>query len=326
MNITVALLVAFGIVYATVVEMLARRRPAAAIAYATSVVDFVLISIGVVIPPLVVGSIADATKTPATLLYFPLIAFASLRLRPALPLVVGAGATLVTIGLFILALLQEPERVDIARYVDWNSPEVGGVRVLILVAMIITAAALGAQSAGQPRRALERSLRTLTFLFADLRGFSEFVERRGDQAAAALIREYRDLVRSAIRRTGGREMKTEGDSFLVEFRTSQQALECARRVMTEAERHTGARPELPLRIGIGIHAGEPVREDGDYIGSAVNIAARLGQVAGPGEILISDVVRGLLRTSGLPPTTERTGLILKGISEPPRIYAVEWSE
>ena len=168
---------------------------------------------------------------------------------------------------------------------------------------------------------------TLTFLFADLRGYSAFVERRGDAAAAELINDYRTLMRTEISRCEGAEIKTEGDSFFVTFESTQQALRCAIGMQREAARSSAARPERPIEIGMGLHAGEPVRrEDGDFVGSAVNIAARLAQNAAPAEILVSEVIRGLVRTSGIAPMEERTGITLKNIEETPRIFAVDWSE
>jgi class 3 adenylate cyclase len=168
---------------------------------------------------------------------------------------------------------------------------------------------------------MRRSLHTVTFLYADLRGFTPFIEVHGDAAGAELVREYRRLVRAEIADSGGREFKTEGDSFLVEFLTARQALECATGMLERAERWTRDRPELPLRLGVGLHAGEP---EADYIGAAVNVAARLGQAAEGGELLASDVVGGLLRTSGVPSAHERAGLALKGIADPPRVYAFDW--
>lgn len=165
---------------------------------------------------------------------------------------------------------------------------------------------------------------TLTFLFADLRDYTSFVERHGDIAAAQLIADYRRLVRHEVAGTGGGEVKTEGDSFFVAFATARQALHCAIGILREAERLNAERPERPLRIGIGIHAGEPVPQGSEYVGSAVNVAARMAQQASAGELLVSEVVRGLLRTSGAPPMQEREGLVLKGVDDPPRIYSVAW--
>jgi class 3 adenylate cyclase/tetratricopeptide (TPR) repeat protein len=166
--------------------------------------------------------------------------------------------------------------------------------------------------------------RTLTFLFADLRDWTRFVETRGDRAASELIAEYRRIVRGAIARTSGAEIKTEGDSFYVVFEAARQAVECGIAILQEADLRTRERPDVPIRVGVGIHAGEPVPHEGQYVGSAVNLAARLTAAAGAGELLVSDVVRGLLRTSGVFRMEPRDGLTLKGIDEPPRVFAVEW--
>lgn len=166
--------------------------------------------------------------------------------------------------------------------------------------------------------------RTSTFLFADLRGYTAFVEEHGDATASDLIASYRKLVRERVARTRGAEIKTEGDSFFVVFATAGQALACAVSILRAAERHTRAEPELPIAVGVGLHAGEPVRHDRGYVGSAVNIAARLAQNAAADELLISETVRGLLRTSGLPPLAERTDVMLKGVADAPRVWSVDW--
>ena len=174
-----------------------------------------------------------------------------------------------------------------------------------------------------PRPAARAS--TLTFLFADLRGYTTFTESLGDAAAADLIVEYRGFMRAEIAKAAGAEIRTEGDSFFVTFESAGEALRCAIGMLREAARRTAARPERPIAIGIGIHAGEPERRDGgDFVGSAVNVAARLCSNAGTGELFVSDVVRGLLRTSGIAPMEERTGVTLKGVQDPPRIFAVDW--
>ena len=167
---------------------------------------------------------------------------------------------------------------------------------------------------------------TMTFLFADLRDYSAFVERRGDAAAAELIRDYRVLMREEIAAAEGAEIKTEGDSFYVVFDTAQQALRCAIGMQRRAARKSAERADRPIHIGIGINTGEPVPEADGFVGSAVNVAARLAQNAKASEILVSDIVRTLVRTSGIAPMEERTGITLKNIEDVPRIYAVDWTE
>jgi class 3 adenylate cyclase len=165
---------------------------------------------------------------------------------------------------------------------------------------------------------------TLTFLFADLRDYTSFVEAKGDAAAMLLIRDFRRVVRAQLALIGGGEIKTEGDSFYLVFTTANRAVQCAVAILHEVEVASRTHPDREMNVGIGIHAGEPVALERQFVGSAVNLAARLGSAAVAGELLISETVRGLLRTSGLPPLTERTGLVMKGISDAPRAYSVDW--
>src|SRR2546428_7167040 len=171
-------------------------------------------------------------------------------------------------------------------------------------------------------RGLQAGGDTKTFLFSDLRGYTSFVERHGDDAAGELIADYRGLVRAEVKQADGAEIKTEGDSFFVVFDSAKSALECAIAIVQAVERRSRERPDRPMWVGVGVHTGETVGLQHDFVGSAVNLAARLAQNAGANEVLVSEVVRALIRTSGLPPMTLREGLVLKGIDDPPRIYAL----
>jgi class 3 adenylate cyclase len=158
-------------------------------------------------------------------------------------------------------------------------------------------------------------------MFADLRGYSAWVERHGDHAAAALIREYRDLVRQAVAEHRGAEIKTEGDSFYVAFDSPSAAVRCGLRILEQAAAsHAAATGPIP--VGIGVHAGETVATDEGFIGSAVNIAARVCAQARAGELLVTDAVRSMTRTYlevGFQTVGRRR---LKGIREPIGLYRV----
>ena len=136
------------------------------------------------------------------------------------------------------------------------------------------------------------------FLFADLRDYTAFVEREGDRAAADLIREYRALIRSHLAAYDGAELKTEGDSFYIVFPSPSKAIAFGTDIFRAARESTGRR----LRFGVGIHVGETVPLEGQFVGSAVNIAARIGAMAGDGELLVTDTVRGLVRPCRVYPT------------------------
>ena len=122
---------------------------------------------------------------------------------------------------------------------------------------------------------LESDSVTRAFLFSDLRGYTHFVETRGATTAAALLVRYRALARAAIARFGGAEIKTEGDSFYVVFSSVSAAVRCGLAISADAAAASSDRPDEPIQVGVGIHAGETVESDGGYVGSAVNIAARI---------------------------------------------------
>lgn len=253
-------------------------------------------------------------------MYFPPIVLAALRQSRGLALLAGAASVAGYFVLFAVAAILDPVSVTFG---EETSARVSIVRVLITGGAMIIVAVLGAVLSSRSHRLLASALDTRTFLFSDLRDFTSFVERNGDTAASELIRTYRSLVRDEIARSGGGEVKTEGDSFYVVFESARQALACGVGIQRAAARTST--PERPIRIGIGIHAGEPVPHDGQFVGSAVNVAARLAQNAAADDLLCSDVVRGLLRTSDVPGMRERA-VTMKGISDPPRAYEVLWRE
>jgi class 3 adenylate cyclase len=162
---------------------------------------------------------------------------------------------------------------------------------------------------------------TRGFLFADLRDYTRFVETRGAVQAASLLTRYRDLVRAAVGRHHGSEIKTEGDSFYVVFPVVSQAVECGLAIVAAAAGSVDS-SEQPISVGVGIHAGETVRTPDGYVGGPVNIAARICALAAPGEVLVSDTVRALTQTI-LPAAFEARGRrLLKGVAEPITVFAV----
>jgi len=162
---------------------------------------------------------------------------------------------------------------------------------------------------------------TRGFLFSDLRAYTDFVETHGAAAAAALLARYRTLVREAIRPFGGAEIKTEGDSFYVVFNSVSAAVRCGLMITRDAMADALGHGDQPIRVGIGVHAGETIETAEGYVGSPVNIAARICSQAGPNEVLVSETVRSLTQTV-LPVRFEARGRRqLKGIAEPVALYA-----
>lgn len=164
--------------------------------------------------------------------------------------------------------------------------------------------------------------RTRGFLFSDLRGYTDFVERRGDHAAAELLDRYRGIVRDTIGQFGGAEIKTEGDSFFVVLDSASGAVQCGLAIIAAAAGAVAEDPDHPIAVGVGVHAGETVETADGYVGSAVNIAARVCAQARAGEVVVTETVRLLTRTFLDVEFTALGKRPLKGVPEPIPLFRV----
>ncbi|MBI1886294.1 MAG: adenylate/guanylate cyclase domain-containing protein [Chloroflexi bacterium] len=187
------------------------------------------------------------------------------------------------------------------------------------------------------RRPYASSPGPLTVLFTDIEGSTPLTERLGDAKAQEVLRTHNAIVRGALMGHGGREIKHTGDGIMASFPSASQALTCAvaiQKALAERNRGVGAAlapsqdaasgaPTEAIRVRIGLNAGEPVAEERDLFGTAVQVAARICQQAEPGQILVSDVVRQLAAGKGFK-FDQRGDFLLKGFSEPFRLFAVSY--
>jgi branched-chain amino acid transport system substrate-binding protein len=158
---------------------------------------------------------------------------------------------------------------------------------------------------------------TRGFLFADLRDYTRFVETHGAAAAAELLIRYRALVRDAVARHSGAEIKTEGDSFYVVFPSVSAGVQCGLAITAAC---APGQPGEGIAVGVGIHAGETVETAEGFVGAPVNIAARICGLARPGQVLVSDTVRALTQTMLSVTFTPLGRRPLKGVTEPLMLY------
>ena len=154
-------------------------------------------------------------------------------------------------------------------------------------------------------------------LFADIASSTALTERHGDAAFRERSRAIDAAIREAVRTAGGTpvEGKVMGDGVMSTFASARQAIDAALRCQEASAQH-----ELPLHLGI--HAGDVISESDNVYGGAVNIAARICDASQPGEILVSEIVRGLARTSAGVTFADRGEHALKGIDEAQRLWAV----
>jgi class 3 adenylate cyclase len=160
------------------------------------------------------------------------------------------------------------------------------------------------------------------FLFADLRGYTAFGEAHGDRAAADLLDAYRALVRDEVARHAGAEIRTEGDSFYVVFASARDAVACGLAIVDAAARYSTQHSDAPLRIGVGINAGETVQRGEAFVGSAVNLAARVCAEARAGEVLVTSTVRDVARGGSTLRFVPRGVRRFKGIADRVPVFAV----
>jgi class 3 adenylate cyclase len=126
-----------------------------------------------------------------------------------------------------------------------------------------------------------------SILFTDLVGFTAYNDAVGDGAALALLETQTGLVDAAASQWGGRILKEIGDGLMIWFGSAAEGLRGALAVRSAID---GARSgsEFPLAIRMGLHHGEALRRGADLVGQAVNIASRVSELAGPGELLVTE--------------------------------------
>jgi class 3 adenylate cyclase len=127
-------------------------------------------------------------------------------------------------------------------------------------------------------------------VFTDFCGSTHLTQELGDEGFMCLLREHDEIVRLALGRHGGREVKHTGDGIMASFSSVVAAVESSIDVQTSVrDRNTAA--ETPINLRIGISVGEPVTESGDLFGATVQLSARLCEIATPGGIAVSNAVR-----------------------------------
>src|SRR5436309_1681918 len=120
---------------------------------------------------------------------------------------------------------------------------------------------------------------TVTFLFTDIEGSTRLLHELGDDYADALA-EHRRVLREAFVRHGGTEVDTQGDAFFVAFARASDALAAARAAQVSIA-------DLPVRVRMGVHTGEPLLTAEGYVGIDVHRAARMAAAGHGGQVLVS---------------------------------------
>ena len=151
-----------------------------------------------------------------------------------------------------------------------------------------------------------------TIMFTDLESSTALTQKVGDEAAQVVLHGHNDAVRRSLEDNGGREVKHTGDGIMAAFPSAVRAVEAALQIQRDL---AGGE----VRVRIGLNAGEPIAEDDDFFGTAVQLAARVCDRAEPGQVLVSNVVRELCAGKKLT-FTHHADATLKGFDEPVALF------
>jgi class 3 adenylate cyclase/tetratricopeptide (TPR) repeat protein len=161
-------------------------------------------------------------------------------------------------------------------------------------------------------------------LVTDVVGSSALIRRSGDVKAHELMRRHDTLLRRCLADHGGVEVTHTGDGIEAAFSVASNAVDCAVAIQRAFAAHDRERPEETIRLRIGLNAGEPIATEGRLFGAAVHAAFAICGRAGPGQILVSDVVVQLIAGKGFR-ISPRGRVVLKGLGRM-RLHEVAWEE
>jgi class 3 adenylate cyclase/CheY-like chemotaxis protein len=161
-------------------------------------------------------------------------------------------------------------------------------------------------------------------LFTDIVGSTTMLSSLQSSVADAARGRHFAGMRAALAAHEGTEVKTLGDGFMATFESASDALACAVTMQSTVARENRLHPERELSLRVGLSAGEVTVDEGDYFGIPVVEASRLCDAAGPGQILVADVLRVLVGSGGMHRMASVGELRLKGLLHPTRALEVDW--
>lgn len=165
---------------------------------------------------------------------------------------------------------------------------------------------------------------TVTILFSDMEGYTEMTERLGDLRAREILYAHNQIVREQVVSCGGFEVKSQGDGFMLAFAGASKALRCSVGIQRAFTDYDDKHPEEPIRVRMGLHTGEALKEADDFLGRTVIIASRIADEAKGGQILVSALLKELTDGTGEFEFGDLREVKLKGLTQTYRLYPVEW--
>lgn len=165
---------------------------------------------------------------------------------------------------------------------------------------------------------------TVTLAFSDIEGSTAMNERVGDERWLEILRSHNAIVRKQVKEHRGFEVKSQGDGFMLAFASADLAVRCAIAIQRAFSGYRAQHPDVPLRVRIGLHTGEALREREDFFGRNVTLAARIADSAKGDEILVSSTLKELMAGADDVSFDHGGELQLKGLSGVHRVFGLAW--
>ena len=167
---------------------------------------------------------------------------------------------------------------------------------------------------------------TVSILFTDIENSTAMFEKLGDLRAHEILHQHNAIIREQLAAHQGFEIKSMGDGFMLAFSSARRALLCAIAIQRAFEAWSEKHPEDPIRVRIGVHTGEAIKEAGDFYGKTVILASRIAAEANGGEILVSSTLKEMVDNAGDLRFEESRDVELQGFAGQHRIHKAHWYE
>lgn len=167
---------------------------------------------------------------------------------------------------------------------------------------------------------------TVSIVFSDIESSTQMATKLGDTKWFTVLKHHNDIVRDAVKKYGGNEIKSQGDGFMLTFPSARTAILAMSEVQREFAKRAEENPDAAIRVRMGVHTGEAIVDaGGDLFGKHIILAARIANLAQGGQILASSITKEIASARGDVHFGEGQEVTLKGIDGVHSVYEIEWS-
>ena len=166
---------------------------------------------------------------------------------------------------------------------------------------------------------------TITIVFSDIEASTEMATQLGDTKWFSVLKRHNDIIRKAVKKYGGNEIKAQGDGFMLTFPSARAAIFAMSDVQRDFAKHAADQPDTPIRVRVGVHTGEAIVDaGGDLFGRHIILAARVANLADGGQILASSITKEIASARGDIHFGDAREVTLKGIEGAHHVYEIMW--